>query len=166
MNRTILWAVTVLATPLWGQEVGDRLRIEVEDVQRPLIGTLTAVRGEKLIVERRNGTKVSVELGRIAGLKKSVGHRTYGKRGLVIGCLTGWLIAGVSLAAAAEDDPETPSLYDWEPGTSFLIGAVALIGGATGAIGGLIGLLIRAEQWKPIEIVSKGGPQVGLRMRF
>ena len=99
-------------------------------------------------------------------LKKSIGHRTYGKQGLVIGCLTGWLIAGVSLAATSEDDPETPSLYDWEPSTSFQIGAVALIGGATGAIEELIGVLIRAEQWKPITIVSKGGPQVGLRMRF
>ena len=163
MNRTILWAVAVLATPLWGQEVGDRLRIEVENVSKPLIGTLTAVRGEKLIVDRKNGTQVSVEPGRIVGIGKSMGQRTHGKRGFVIGCLSGWAIGALSVATEEED--ETALSYMEGTSTLDVIG-VALAGPVCGVIGSVIGLQIKTDQWEPLDLVSKGGPQVGLRMRF
>jgi len=133
---------SLCAWPAMAMEVGDRVRIHLNDRTHPSIGTLVARSADSCTIARSGGAlDTSVAMSSIRAWERSEGtHRQWG-RGALIGGVVGATIGAVGGYAGTSDDEFIVS-----PGEAAFSGAVAF--GIAGAVlGGLIGLRFETDRW-------------------
>ena len=143
------------STPLADNQVGTVVAIEA---QMLVVTVDSALRYAVEVVERRYPIEAITRLERSLGKKYELSNTI---TGAVIGALGGAAIGAVAATAYCSDSNEA---LCQEPA-----GTAAAMGGAAGALGGLliggvIGSLIKAEQWQEIRpdrlrvsLVQRGG---------
>lgn len=146
LNRALLVALAVLWWPdgLCAQSpspvaVGSRVRVTSETTGvQPLIGQVVAFEPGVLVVAAESGgVQQRVSLSRSTTLELSAGRKSRAAHGALIGVVAG-AIPGLLM---------TFGDYNTERGSP---AAVSLVGAASGAaIGSLIGLAIKSEDWLP-----------------
>ncbi len=194
---TSVMALTALNLPntLFAQDLGDRLRVTLEKGGM-MIGTIASrdVNGFKLKLSGSDNQTRSVLYNNVQKLERSLGKRTYKKRGVLIGAGIG-AIAGVIIGKATADvcsETTTVSsdVITIDIGGCEGFGALAGFLGATlyGTVFGLTGLVIgsvvKGEGWETlrnpsvsthfqiapmIDVASVGGKArtiLGARIRF
>lgn len=144
-------ALTVISfpVPLYGQNVGERLRVTLDD--ETMTGTVSATSQSGFDLRLWGGKSRSVVYSDIDLLERSLGTQTYKKRGFEIGFGAGAL-GGLFLSLFAVHSCK--SLY---PGGCGGIGAAETILGSTmlgtclgGLTGLVIGAIVRSEEWETI----------------
>ena len=175
----LCWGLAVLlAAPAWGQEIGDRLRIEVEGTKSSVIGNLAAIDESKLVIEMSDGGQVAVSRTKIKRLSRRVGTQTNGKKGALSGLVTGMVLGvplvretdgldciGEGLAYAFTGETEFSDCS--RPPTPVAVGAMvgALFPGIPLAgVGWLIGKKIKTDKWELIKLGEEA--QVGIAPVF
>ena len=142
-------ALTVISfpVPLYGQNVGERLRVTLDD--ETMTGTVAATSQSGFDLRLWGGKSRSVVHSEIELIERSLGTQTYKKRGFEIGFGAGAL-GGLflSLFAVHSCNPY--------PGGCEGIGAAEAILGSTvlgtclGLTGLVIGAIVRSEEWETI----------------
>ena len=187
---SVLLSVMVLAVvyhpaPIFGQNVGDRVRVTLED-GGTIIGQVTSLSQSSFELSLPYGASQSIMYSNIQKLERSLGERTYKKRGFLIGLGVGVCVAAITIGSAGESDSDA---FARDTGLD-AIGAigVAIVGILAIPVGGVSGLIIGAskkgEKWETIpnpsvsrhwqispmiNTVSLGGKPrtvLGVRIRF
>jgi len=161
-----LAAVLALTSPLaaFGQQArliapGDRIRVSSEPYFEPLVGTLSAIESDTLVlaVERAAGLPtVRLPLASVTQLEVSRGRGTKFVQGALFGGALGAALGAISAAWLSNwcDDwcSTVTCENDDEVGVEHYLGMMA-IGGAVGAgIGGIIGLMIGTDRWEAMPL--------------
>jgi hypothetical protein len=125
--------------------VGSRVRAEVITAVGDRTwtrGTLTGVNDSTFTILLRDGAVSTLRVTQLRSLDISVGTRTLGRRGMVLGALAGGVAVGL---AAAISEARCDGWCFGVP-AGFAIGFV--VGAVPGtAIGGLIGRSTRTDRW-------------------
>ena len=162
--RQLVVVLAVLAltyNPLYGQGVGDRLRVKTTD-GRKLTGTVLAVSPSSFSLNLDGGGSQAVSFSQIKRLEKRVGETTYKKQGFIYGTVIGSLALGLSLGAAAGGACDDVSeALGAEPSCGgfgavyFIYGAVVgvIVPGAfpLGLLGAAIGSGMKTDQWATVD---------------
>ena len=168
----LCWGLAVfLAAPVWGQEIGDRVRIKVKGRKSYLVGYLTAIDEQKFIFQMSDGRKNTVPRTQIIQMSRRVGTKTYWKLGAIIGGAMGAFIGmfaqlvgegigcdfanAIALTTRGEDSECTVG----PPIEGAIMGAVRLV--LPGAFGGWI---IKTDKWEVIKLGEEA--QVGIAPVF
>ncbi len=141
-------ALTVMSfpAPLYGQRVGERLRVTLDG--ETMTGTVSATSQSGFDLRLWGGKFRSVMHSEIELLERSLGTQTYKKRGFLIGFGAGPILAGIVAIASANN----PCLH----GGCKSITAAEAISGITvlstylGLTGLVIGAIVRSEEWVTI----------------
>jgi hypothetical protein len=167
-------AVALLPVPARTQTVasagaplpaGTRIRVTVATSLDAVTGVVLSHRADTLAVSREAaGDTIAVPVGQVIRLDVSEGTRTFRRQGAKIG-LAGGLAIGAIAGAAAYRDPGCGGegamfCIDLGPGLDIVLGA--MIGGAAGA---LVGVLVGShptEVWKRTDVSLAGRPRLGI----
>lgn len=191
----IALAALNLPNALFAQKVGDRLRVSLEN-RGTMIGTVTSrnADGFELKLSGSDNQTRSILYNNVQLLERSLGKRTYKKRGFLIGAGIG-AIAGVIIGKASADvcsetttvsDAFTITIDDGceEFGALAGILGTAVYGTGLSLTGLIIGSLVKGEGWETlpnpsmstrfqiapmIDVASVGGKArtiLGARIRF
>lgn len=147
------------AHDLFGQDIGQRVRVTVEhDV---MIGTVTSTSGNSFIVNLQDGGSHSVMYRNIARMERSMGIRTYKKRGFLIGFGAGAVVGGFMGYHAMDVGCVIGTLGLAECDTEEKMEAAILTGVISGGILGLGGLIagefVKREAWATVRVPSASG---------
>ena len=156
----LCWGLAVLlAAPAWGQEIGDRVRIKVKGRKSYLVGNLTAIDGEKFIIQRY-GHMNTVPRTLVTQMSRRVSTKRNVKSGAIIGGSIG-LASGFFFEILLRDLFCLPDDDCFgEPFGMFAL-RVAVVGVLPGAFGGWI---IKTDKWEVIKLGEEA--QVGIAPVF
>ncbi len=191
---TVPVLLALMCDPLWGQSVGERLRITTE--RGDIMGTVRVSNADGFSLKLQGGASRSITYGEILKLERSLGNRTHAKKGFLIGFGAG-VLAGIALDLAAAETCDTLRVsgevfgvsikYDRQCesfGASDVLFAVVLWGGGAGLAGLGVGSRTSTEEWETIplgtigrrfrigpmfDVASLGGNRralLGVRIRF
>lgn len=160
--------------------VGARVRVTTT-ARENLEGTVTAWRGDTMVLRATKGLLTEVPIGEVSSLSVVRGRRPNPLGGAVKGMLVGGG-AGVAVFSAICGEADIdPGPGDSDPGACsssdawFLLmgtGAAAVAGGVVGLVAGTI---VGADRWRPVATpatrlsvrpLSGGGLGVGFSLRF
>ena len=132
--------------PLYGQHVGERLRVTLDD--ETMTGTVSATSQSGFDLRLWGGKSRSVVHSEIELLERSLGTQTYKKRGFTIGFGAGTL-SGLFLSLPVGQN-YTPHI-----GCNRITAAEAILGSTVlgtclGLTGLVIGTIVRSEEWETI----------------
>ena len=154
---SVLLSVMVLAAmhfpaPIFGQNIGDRVRVTV--ARGTIIGKVTSMDPGRFELSLSHGASQSIIYSNIQKLERSLGKRTYKKRGFLIG-------AGVGVAAAifigSGGDSESDA-FARDTGLDAIGAIVGILAIPVCGVGGLaIGGLVIGEKWETIPNPSISG---------
>ncbi|MGD2152538.1 MAG: hypothetical protein PVG79_04670 [Gemmatimonadales bacterium] len=184
-NSIYLAAVLALTSPLAasGQQArpiapGERIRVSSDLYFDPLVGTLTAIESDTLMMAAdwaAGPATVRLPLASVTRLEVSRGRGTKFVQGALLGGALGAALGAIEVAAFSNWGecwgPTVSCANDEEVGVEHYLGAMA-IGGAIGAgIGGIIGLMIGTDRWETlplgeIRIGPAPGAQGGVAARL
>ncbi len=159
----VLMSVMALAlslpAPLFGQNLGERLRVTLEN--STVIGTVAAKGQSSFELNLSDGRSQRVIHANIQKLERSLGTRNHGKKGFVIGGGTG-VIAGYIYGSLIYNTCQTLTFGTAdeecdEIGVEAMVLSSVVWGGGLGLGGLLIGTLIRREEWMTISKPSASG---------
>ena len=131
-----LGAILFLAHPAHAQFIGDRMRIKTEDGEK-FTGQLKGYNADSLII-LANSTEQSIAYADMVRLQRSLGRRSYYRKGAMVGLGVGAL--GSIVGGVVGDDP----------GLAIL--GTGVFGGLGGLTGMMVGATIRRERWDPLHI--------------
>ena len=180
---SVMVLMVIASDPLYGQSVGERLRVTLED--STITGTLASVSQSHFDFVLSDGGSRSVMYSDVKLLERSLGTRTYKKRGFLIGAIPGALLGGVVGLGLVH---LCPGLDCPDPSVGKQLGALVtgsiFMGAVSGLPGLVIGALVKREKWETmptpsasehlrispvIEVASIGADRrvvVGTRIRF
>jgi len=138
--------------------VGSRVRVSQRDRATPLVGRVTAVRGDTLeVLPDGGGAAVALPLGAMARLERSFGRRGHGLAGAGIGLAAGALVGGLVGSAAYRPCTQT-GMFACMFAPASRGEAAALGAGLGGVAGVVVGLVIGAqsvsESWQTIPLAD------------
>ena len=142
-------ALTVMSfpAPLYGQRVGERLRVTLDD--ETMTGTVSATSQSGFDLRLWGGKSHSVVHSEIDLLERSLGTQTYKKRGFTIGFGAG-VLGGIFLILPPVDRNCTPHIgCDKITAAEAILGSTVL-GTCLGLTGLVIGTIVRSEEWETI----------------
>ncbi len=147
------------AHDLFGQDIGQRVRVTVED--DVMIGTVTSASGNSFDINLQDGGSHSVMYRDIARMERSLGIRTYKKRGFLIGFGAGAVVGGLTGYFAMDVGCVIGTLglapCDFEEKMEGAIVSGVISGGIVG-LGGLIaGEFVKREAWASVRVPSASG---------
>ena len=147
------------AHDLFGQDIGQRLRVTVED--DVMIGTVASTSGDSFNIDLQDDGFRSVMYRDITRMERSLGIRTYRKRGFLVGFGAGAIVGGTmgyvamdvvcvvgTFGLATCDDEENVE-------DGILIGVIS--GGILGLGGLIVGDLVKREEWTSVRSPSASG---------
>lgn len=138
---------SVVALPV----VGSRLRITAPGVStQPVVGTLVEMNEREIVLSLSGSDHKTIPRSELARVENSDGRRGHGKKGALIGAVTG--LAFFVVAAATDDSGEG------SVSSGLILGSIFT--GATALTGAVIGASIRTERWTP---VASSDLRLGLR---
>ena len=131
--------------PLYGQTLGERLRVTLDD--ETVTGTVSATSQSGFDLRLWGGKSRSVVHREIELLERSLGIQTYKKRGFTIGFGAGAL-GGLflSLSVSEHCNPH-PNGCDRITAAEAILGS-AMLGTCLGLTGLGIGAIVRSEEWE------------------
>ena len=142
MKTIIMLLVVILPTSLWSQDIGDYVRVEVED--KTIKGTIKKMSFESMLLKTARGKQV-VSLKEIEQLEKRISTNNRWKEGAAFGFLMGgglaasfWMVNNVMVL-------DSPTLKQQ---VNELIVAI-FIGGIPSAL--VVGLMVIDTKWTIIE---------------
>ena len=145
-------------TPLYGQRVGERLRVTLDG--ETMTGTVSATSQSGFDLRLWGGKSRSVVHSEVELLERSLGTQTYKKRGFTIGFGAGAL-GGLflSLSVGQYCNPH-PGGCDGITAAEAILGS-AMLGTYLGLTGLGIGAIVRSEEWEliPTPFMS-GAPRI------
>ncbi len=163
----------------WAVMVGSRVRVSGAGRGAPVVGAVTAVRGDTLEVQPDGGgAAVTMRVGGTDLLERSQGRTGHALAGAGIGLAAGSLVGGLIGAATYTPCTETGFLACmFQPSSR---GGAAALGATVGALGGVVvGVLIgagtRTERWERVPLsrsrvtfarLRGGRTGLGLSYRF
>ena len=153
---------TVLAQGL--PRPGERVRV-TSGVYHRLVSTVKAVSAESLVV-RANGTDIHLAMTQVSLLERSMGQKSYGGIGAIVGGLVGMAVGGAVGAAAANCEQNS---WDFFCGVGQGVAGAAIGGIVLGATGALIGAATKSDRWQAVPLDHVGVsivPQRNGRFRF
>lgn len=168
-------ATLILCLPLLGCLVplttaaqvrpGQRVRIRSTAVDSLVVGTLTTISADSLVVQTTDGTR-SLGTRTVQRIDVSQGMGHAGRQGAKIGALVGGLAGALGGFASHQECSAEGSCFFDEPLPEILGAGVA--GALAGAGAGfLIGLTQRRERWQPAALAVAVTPaRVELSLRF
>ena len=140
-----------LPAPLFGQSVGERVRVTLEGDK--MTGTVALMNQSGFVLNQLDGRYRSVMYSDIMRLERGLYIGDYRKRGAKIGFVIG-AVPGALLGMAASGFMTTPSTGEVLVG----LGLGTLIFGApSGLLGMGIGASMKKEKWETIPIPSMSG---------
>ena len=153
LMSVMAWTAMSFPTALFGQSVGDRVRVVVEGDK--MLGTVESMSQSSFDLKLAgDGSLRSVMYRDVERLERSAGTLTYKKRGFLIGAIPGGVLGGLVGWGASSFCPglcETPSVG--EQLTGMAVGSI-LFGVPTGLAGLVIGALVKGEKWDTIPTPS------------
>jgi hypothetical protein len=162
--RWITTALLLVASPLAGQgrvvEVGDRVRVKLENVDQTFEGRYVGVENQYVLLE--TGADPGPSRLRLSSVRYLAVH-TGTKSKAVLGAVLGGVAVGIPLALI------TGGLASVSDETSDEAGVAGgfIVGAAIGAgIGALIGSSVKSDIWEPVELPAKPMVAVHRRGRF
>ena len=164
LSGIIALAMVGSAVPVRAQQVGDRVRVFLEDSRA--IGEVTAVSDEGFEIVR-DSTLFSFDFQSIEQLDRSVGTKRLGLEGLLVG-------ASIPLSLGARILVGCGEAVDGEAGAvAFFIlcfpvaATLMVVGTPIGAVvGGIAGIFIHREEWEPIPLDDRPGRLSTILPRF
>lgn len=155
LAATTAGAQSTVPLPLASLAEGARVRIKAAHgtagmpSDAAIIGTVRRVTADSLTFVAEASTPITLPLTQIARLDASEGRRRRGNRGMGVGFAVGALSGGL-LGYSGGDG------YIFTKGEAALFGAAVF--GALGTVaGGLIGLTITTDAWRPVAIGAMAG---------
>lgn len=126
-----------------GLTAGARVRVtSPRDDVRKYVGTITALRGDTLVMAGTRGSR-SIALDNVTALDVSTGTRTQVGRSALIGFGAGALLGGVAGAAAyREPDFFFQNAAQMGAVSALFFGGVGMVAGA------VVGALYRTDRWE------------------
>ncbi len=143
-------AQSTVPLPLASLSEGARVRITAVHGAAGLpsdaafIGTVQRVTADSVSFVAQTSAPITLALSQIETLQAAIGVRRYGKRGLGIGLATGVLGGGLFGYATGDG-------YFFTKDEAMLFGAT-VFGVLGAAAGGLIGLSITGDAWRPVAL--------------
>jgi hypothetical protein len=123
---------------------GERVRVVVATGrQARYTGTVAAVRGDTLVLDRRNSEPIALPLASVARVERSLGRGRCGGAGararcMLLGALAGTLVGGAIGYFGSQDGSD-------------MAGIGVILGAPVGFIAGLVvGGLVGGERWQRI----------------
>lgn len=145
---------------LFGQDVGDRLRVTIDE--GALIGTVTAMGPGSLDLDLEKDGLRTVAFRDIRKMERSVDVRTYKGRGFLVGFVPGFVIGGLLGAEAAEVSCLIGTLglascdrTEDKLGPAIVMGTI--VGAGVGLGGMAIGGAIKRDVWTTVPAPSMSG---------
>ena len=132
--------------PLYGQRVGERLRVILDGEK--ITGTVSATSQNGFNLRLWGGLSRSVVHSEIGLLERSLGTRTYKKRGFLIGFGIGAILGGIAINAANTCNPHPGGCESISAAETILSSTV--FGTYLGLTGLVIGAIVRSEEWATI----------------
>ena len=183
---SVLLSVLVLVAmhfpaPIFGQNVGDRVRVTLED-GGTIIGQVTSLSQSSFELSLPYGASQSIMYSNIQKLERSLGERTYKKRGFLIGLGVGVGVAAIAIASAGGSDSDAFARDTGLDAIGAIIGILAIPAWGVGGL--IVGASKKGEKWETIpnpsvsrhwqispmiNAVSLGGKPrtvLGVRIRF
>ena len=160
--------------------VGARVRVTTM-ARENLEGTVTAWRGDTMVLRPKKGLLTEVPIGEVSSLSVVRGRRPNplggAAKGMIIGAGTG--VAVFSALCGEEDiDPGpgegNPDACSWSD-AGFLLMGTGILTVAGGAVGLVAGTIVGTDRWRPVAMpaarlsvrpLSGGGVGVGFSLRF
>ena len=139
--------------PLYGQRVGERLRVTLEGGK--MTGTVSATSQSGFDLRLWGGKSRSVVYSEIELLEQSLGTQTYKKRGFAIGFGAGAL-GGLFLSLAVGPSCTPHIGCDRITAAEAILGSTVL-GTYLGLTGLVIGAIVRSEEWETISTSFMSG---------
>jgi hypothetical protein len=141
------------AGPLAG---GDKVRVTRTGAGR-FQATVLEVQPGALLVRIGEGGPQRIELSGLQRLEVARGRRGHVLQGALIGFLPGFALGAYAGNALGCDD-QGPDCTD----VGAAVAAGLMLGGVTAVAGGLVGLAVRGDRWKKVDLpAGRTGPQVG-----
>ncbi len=148
--------LAMAATPLWGQEIGSRVRVTT--MNGLMIGTVENKGSDQFNLNLEGGISRTVAFREIQVLELSLGKRSNAKKGFMIGAGAG-VLAGVLYGLAVSDNCSDIAdafggndLGCKETGASTMVLAAAIWGGVLGLGGAGIGHRLKSESWEEVRV--------------
>jgi hypothetical protein len=161
MRLIVLGLILLLASPVVSQErvleVGDRVRVKMENLDETLFGEYEGVEDRYLLV-RQDGEPTATRLPSwaVEDVKVQTGTKSNTVRGAVIGGVALGLGMGIYGALLGRGVSSFSAEVSEDEGTVVGTAMGALVGGLAGAgVGALIGSAIRSDVWEPVELPAK-----------
>lgn len=123
---------------------GERVRVVLAIGRQPRhTGTVVALRGDTLVLDRRNSEPIALPLVSVARVERSLGRGRCGGAGARAACMLGAALAGMAVGGAI-------GYFATQDGSD-IAGMGALLGAPVGFIVGLVvGGLVGGERWQRI----------------
>ena len=158
LMSVMVWTAIAFPAPLFGQSVGERVRV-TPVASEPIIGILAAKNeGGIEILSATSMSRIHIKFDQIRQIERSLGTRTYKKRGFLIGAIPGGIfggLVGIGLAGWC------PDLSCSEPSVGKQLAAMVVgsifFGVPFGLAGLAIGSMVKGEKWKTIPTPSMSG---------
>ena len=148
-------ALTVISfpSPLYGQSVGERLRVTLDGGK--MTGTVSATSQSGFDLKLWGGKSRSIKHSEIKLLERSLGTQTYKKRGFLIGFGTGAILGEIAINAANTCNPHPGGCEGVSVAETILVSTV--LGTYLGLTGLVIGAIGRIQAWEaiPTPIMSR-----------
>ena len=139
--------------PLYGQHVGERLRVTLDGETMP--GTVSATSQSGFDLKLWGGKSRSIEYSEIKLLERSLGTQTYKKRGFLIGFGTGAILGNIAINTANTCNPHPGGCEGVSVAETIL--ASTVLGTYLGLTGLVSGAIVRSEEWETIPIPFMSG---------
>jgi hypothetical protein len=138
---------------------GDKVRVTAAAASGRFKATVLEVQPDALVVRVGDGAPQRIELSGLRRLEVARGRRGHVLQGALIGFLPGFVLGAYTGNALGCDD-QGPDCTD--------VGAAAAVGlmfgGVTAVAGGLVGLAVRGDRWKRVELPATRGPKIGVAL--
>ena len=147
MKTIIMLLVVILPTSLWSQDIGDYVRVKVED--KTIKGTIKKMSSKSMLLKTARRKQV-VSLKEIEQLEKRISNKSHWKKGAAYGFLVGgglgsFALYSLSHISLSGDGPTQ------ETQNEALIAGLFIGGIPSALIGSVVGLMVRDEKWAIIE---------------
>ena len=150
--------LTVMSSPvsLFGQSVGDRVRVTTDDDK--MTGTINSVNDNGFLLYRPGAGRLAMKFSDINLLERRIKSGSYWKSGGILGfaiggtagAFLGWFAANIdfSLINSSPTDSEE---------RNSIIAGIFIVGVSCGLLGSGIGALIKRHKWETIPIPPMRG---------